>query len=202
MTTKTAAKVTAVGICSGLMAGMLRFTSSCRFAILRHSYAAIAAPRANNILNAGARAQAKCTSKRAMTTPKRTYMTAVAATPCCKVRASEADFPLPFRESDRCSCRRVDPTHDCWQQRGVSCGYVLLQQVAQIRQRADGNHRQPNMIRCEWGRRRHRLVRNKWEDDSLRAAGSANFSGGARVDQYREKVQSLQANSRLYAVRS
>jgi hypothetical protein len=28
------------------------------------------------------------------------------------------------------------------------------------------------------------------------------FLGGARVDQYREKVQSLQANSHLYAVRS
>jgi hypothetical protein len=32
--------------------------------------------------------------------------------------------------------------------------------------------------------------------------GSANFFLGARLDQYREKVQSLQANSRLYAVRS
>ena len=34
------------------------------------------------------------------------------------------------------------------------------------------------------------------------AAALQIFSGGARVDQYREKVQSLQANSRLYAVRS
>ena len=32
--------------------------------------------------------------------------------------------------------------------------------------------------------------------------GSANFFLGARLDQYREKAQSLQANSRLYAVRS
>jgi hypothetical protein len=29
-----------------------------------------------------------------------------------------------------------------------------------------------------------------------------HFFLGARLDQYREKVQSLQANSRLYAVRS
>jgi hypothetical protein len=65
MTTKTTAKMMAVGICSGLMAGTLRFTLSCRSAILRHSYAAIAAPRANNVPNAGARAQASCTSKRA-----------------------------------------------------------------------------------------------------------------------------------------
>ena len=34
------------------------------------------------------------------------------------------------------------------------------------------------------------------------AAALQIFSGGARVDPYREKVQSLQANSRLYAVRS
>jgi hypothetical protein len=32
--------------------------------------------------------------------------------------------------------------------------------------------------------------------------GSANFFLGARLDQYRQKVRSLQANSRLYAVRS
>jgi hypothetical protein len=34
------------------------------------------------------------------------------------------------------------------------------------------------------------------------AAALQIFFGGARLDQYREKVQSLQANNRLYAVRS
>jgi hypothetical protein len=37
---------------------------------------------------------------------------------------------------------------------------------------------------------------------AARGRGSANFFLGARLDQYREKVQSLQANNRLYAVQS
>ena len=85
---------------------------------------------------------------------------------CGEVGLRHGSLPLALCQHHR-GCRRgVKPAHDRRKQSQIWGGDVVLEQITEIGQRADRNHRQPHMIGRERRGRGYRLIGDEGKNDT------------------------------------
>ena len=85
---------------------------------------------------------------------------------CGEVGLRHGSLPLALCQHDR-GCRRgVKPAHDRRKQSQIWGGDVVLEQITEIGQRADRNHRQPHVIGRERRGRGYRLIGDEGKNDT------------------------------------
>ena len=92
-----------------------------------------------------------------------------------EVGLRHGSLPLALCKHDRCCRRGVKPAHDRRKQSQIRGRDVVLEQITEIRKRADRNHRQPHVIGRERSGRGYRLIGDEGKNDTDQ---NQEFPGG------------------------